>query len=318
MTSLFSSIYKYREGPFRNQRENYVTEILCYVLKTDLTFTKNFFKYIGLINWRIRTCITQNSDNELGRPDISIEMMDGSEILIECKIDSLQGEDQLKKYLSILKRKNNPNSKLIYLTKYQEPLDIEEISNFQHIKWQDIHNILKMSTNDVSVEFRNFLIESKMSTDYKFERTEISGIQDYTKTIAKLADITDKIKDIAIKYKFEKIKYDKTLSEGNLGVYFKLKKGYFWIGFFQYDNHKEIQFGSSVELNKRENKDKKIIDLLVKLNYKEMATDDIHYWNNIKSITYFFKNDLLDINKVLKFSEERISEIVNLKEKASH
>jgi hypothetical protein len=317
MSTLFTSIYKYRESPFRNQKENYVNEILCYILKNDETFSKAFFKYIGLSNWKLQTCSTQNSHNDHGRPDITIEMNDGSVILIECKIDSLQGIDQLNKYSNILKRKDNPKNRLIYLTKYQEPIDIDKNNTFHHIKWQDIFIMLKNSTNNISIEFKTFLIENKMTTDYKFEREEISGIQDYTKTIAKLKDIIDKIKDIAVKHNFEKIKIDKTLSEGNLGLYFKLKKGDFWIGFYQYENHKEIQFGATVELNKQENKDKKISDLLMKLNYEEIETENLHYWTNVKSITYFFKNDLLDVNKVLKFSEDRISEILKIRAKAS-
>jgi hypothetical protein len=103
MSTLFTSIYKYRESPFRNQKENYVNEILCYILKNDEAFSKAFFKYIGLSNWKLQTCSTQNSHSDHGRPDITIEMNDGSVILIECKIDSLQGIDQLNKYSNILK-----------------------------------------------------------------------------------------------------------------------------------------------------------------------------------------------------------------------
>lgn len=313
MSTLFTSIYKYRESSFKNQKENYVNEILCYVLNNDESFCDALFKYIGLSNLTIQNCVTQNSDSDYGRPDITIEMIDGSVILIECKIDSLQGMNQLKNYLNILKRKNNPKNRLIYLTKYQEPTGIDEEDTYHHLKWQDVYVMLNNSTNNISIEFKKYLIENKMCTEYKFERKEVSGIQDFTRTISKLLDIIDKIKNIAIKNNFEKIKIDRTLNEGNLGLNFRLKKGIFWIGFFQYENHKEIQFGSSVELSKQENEDKKITELLLKLNYEEIVDDNIHYWSKVKPITYFFEKHLLDFNKLLKYSEDIIIEITKIR-----
>lgn len=307
MNSLFSKIYKYRESSLRNQKENFVIEILSYALKNDSIFSKEFLKYIELPNLKISTCGTQISDSEQGRPDISIELNDGTLVLIECKIDSLQGYNQINRYINLIQQNKNKKSKLIYLTKYQELIDIDSKANFQQIKWQNIHDLLEKSTNTISIEFRNFLIENKMSTNYKFEKHEATAIKSINDTMMKLNDLISRIKAIAISQKYTKIKNHKDLSQEYFGISFDLNNTInFWIGFYQFENDNEMKFGSDIKLNNNRNKEK-YINSLIKNKYKEYEPDKIYL--KIETISYFYKNEELDIPKLLKYAEDLIVEL---------
>jgi hypothetical protein len=307
MNSLFSKIYKYRESSSRNQKENFVIEILSYALKNDSIFSKEFLKYIELPNLKISNCDTQISDSEQGRPDISIELNDGTLVLIECKIDSLQGYNQINRYINLIQQNKNKKSKLIYLTKYQELIDIDSKANFQQIKWQNIHDLLEKSTNTISIEFRNFLIENKMSTDYKFEKHEASAIKSINDTILKLNDLISRIKAIAISQKYTNIKNHNVLRKKCFGISFDLNTTInFWIGFYQFENHNEMQFGSEITLNNNRNKDK-YINSLSKNKYKVFENGSSYL--KIETISYFYKEEELDIQKLLKYAEDLIVEL---------
>jgi len=307
MNSLFSKIYKYRESSSRNQKENFVIEILSYALKNDSIFSKEFLKYIELPNLKISTCETQISDSEQGRPDIRIELNDGTLVLVECKIDSLQGYNQINRYINLIENNKNKKSKLIYLTKYQELIDVNSKANFQQIKWQDIYHLLKKSTNTISIEFSSFLIENKMSTNYRFEKHEATAIKSINDTMMKLNDLISRIKSIAISQKYTNIKNHKDLSQEYFGISFDVNSTInFWIGFYQFENDSEMKFGSDIKLNNKRNKDK-YINSLIKNKYMVHEADKIYL--KIETISYFYKEEELDIQKLLKYAEDLIVEL---------
>src|SRR5258708_10534852 len=104
MSSLFERLYKNKQSEQgRNQKENFLTEIFAYCLRSDLNFRNKFLKFIGCIeDCKDFDCVTQFSHNEFGRPDILIKIDNHTMIIIECKVDSTQSETQLNRYAKFL------------------------------------------------------------------------------------------------------------------------------------------------------------------------------------------------------------------------
>src|SRR5690242_10457717 len=117
--SFLLNLYKYRQRENRNQIENYCTETLCYCLHHDKYLRTTFLKSIGvkLISRESYKITTQISFPDFGsRPDLSLES-DKTIIFIECKFDSKEGIEQLKRYSDILVEKySHKNKHLVFLT----------------------------------------------------------------------------------------------------------------------------------------------------------------------------------------------------------
>lgn len=96
--SFFTNLFAYRQRENNSPLENFLTEIFAYCLQSDKDFRRSFFKICLKINNGGRFFIsTQNEYEEYGRPDIEIEL-DNYSILIENKVDSAEGFNQLNRY----------------------------------------------------------------------------------------------------------------------------------------------------------------------------------------------------------------------------
>jgi hypothetical protein len=103
MASFFHRLYKYKQSDLRNQKENFLTEILAYCLIRDNVFLEKFLSLLGLTSKiKLIECQTQMTDTEFGKPDIFITINDNTVIIIECKVDAIQQATQLKRYSDIL------------------------------------------------------------------------------------------------------------------------------------------------------------------------------------------------------------------------
>src|SRR5690606_18995437 len=109
--------------------ENYLIEIFTYCLKNDNEFTVAFTNsFLDVEDTGEQFEIkSQMGSGEFGRPDILMRSSN-TIVVIECKVESSEGNEQLIKYTKYLNSQDRNCTKkyLIYLTKYFDPKKIDE------------------------------------------------------------------------------------------------------------------------------------------------------------------------------------------------
>lgn len=191
--SLFSRLYSRRATEKRNQQENFLTEIFAFVLEHDKDFFASFIQLIGAGHLQVDkllTIETQKHQHGLGQPDISIVGKDYW-ILIEAKVESKAGDNQLPKYAAILKsevRLPDPNKVLVYLTKYPENQDKPKEHNgpFVKIQWDKIYHLIKPEHSTIALQFKNYLKELNMDNVFNFNPHNLSALLHLHDTIRRL------------------------------------------------------------------------------------------------------------------------------------
>ncbi len=184
MSSIFNRIFQYRQREQRTPREDYFTE----------TFVAVIEKYdelrIALAGWlagvevekiqsvRIETqrSFSVADSGNRRRPDIWMEVQDVDDechwIIVENKIDSGEGENQLADYAKILEACSGLKTKtLVYITKFSSSTDppcAEEVK-FKHLRWPDVYDFLRKKLRDAngSRELANELL--KLMEDWNMD-----------------------------------------------------------------------------------------------------------------------------------------------------
>ena len=165
MSSIFNRIFRYRQSKHRTPSEDYFTETFVAVLDRckplRIAFVERLIGSENITRENIESVRieTQKSFSEGGiarRPDIWVEARDSAGkrhvAIIENKIDSRQGENQLSDYAKILQREPNAESQtLVYITKYSEETGAPDQGNlrfehsntrFKHLKWFEVYAYL--------------------------------------------------------------------------------------------------------------------------------------------------------------------------------
>ena len=199
--SLFQNLYKYQKTDKGNhQQENYLTELLAYVLQHDEAFRKGFFVEF------LPNCTIENLEIEVStqrtykipetenssRPDIIIKGFDSDYnlkllLFIEDKIGSSEGwryiitedeaqdnnwQSQLSNYSKVLKEAGSKDlqTHLIYLTRNFE---IRYEQDLTHIRWYEIYsNFLKENIYDalsITGQFKQYIEDCKFDKSHQFE-----------------------------------------------------------------------------------------------------------------------------------------------------
>lgn len=156
MSSIFDRIFQYRQREQRTPREDYFTETFVAVIeKCDelrIALAAWLAEVEGIRSVRIETQrrFTVADSGNPRRPDIWMEANDAQDarhwIIVENKIDSGEGENQLADYAKILKaRPESGSSTLVYLTKYSSATDSfsDEGVRFKHLRWSKVYDFLQ-------------------------------------------------------------------------------------------------------------------------------------------------------------------------------
>ena len=104
MESIFSKIYPYKQKENKSNLENYLIEIFAFCLQNDDYFRNKYLAELDLIDTDYAKINTQIVYDGFGRPDIEINLPSAT-IIIECKIESTERQNQLNNYTNILKTK---------------------------------------------------------------------------------------------------------------------------------------------------------------------------------------------------------------------
>ena len=112
MASIFDRIFRYRQSGGRTPREDYFTEILADVLEKHEALGAVFVGYLtsrGDIQ-RIDIQTQRSFGDAQRRPDGFVTARDSNNerhvLIVENKIDALEGENQLHDYMTLLEKEN--------------------------------------------------------------------------------------------------------------------------------------------------------------------------------------------------------------------
>jgi len=194
-TSFFTNLFAYRQRENNTPLENFLTEIFSFCLQTDINFRNSFFKVCLKINSKGNCLIsTQNEYEEFGRPDIEIEL-DNYSILIENKVDSTEGLNQLNRYASILRMHKQDDRKkiVVFLTKIFEQKILEDNTvQLIQIRWYEIHNIISSSNTETTKLLKEFLTDYNMSKSLNFNDTDLSALKVIPQTLDKMDELLNR------------------------------------------------------------------------------------------------------------------------------
>jgi len=195
MGSIFSRLYPYKQTESKSNLENYLIEIFSFCLQNDDTFRNNFLSKFDLKDSVDIKIIPQRIYEGFGRPDIEI-ILPSAAILIECKVESKERQNQLNDYANILKIKSKKRKILVYLTKYCETKQIQHDDiEFLNNKWYDIYELIDEHCNSFSQQLKNFLTENRIAMDNNFTTLDIVSLENISGTIAKMDEVIDSISD---------------------------------------------------------------------------------------------------------------------------
>jgi len=176
MSSIFNRIFQYRQREQRTPREDYFTETFVAVIERYDELRDALAGWLAGVevekiqSVRIETqrSFSVADSGNRRRPDIWMEVKDVDDechwIIVENKIDSGEGENQLADYAKILEACSGLKTKtLVYITKFSsstDPPDAEGVK-FKHSRWPRIYDFLRKKLSDAngSWELANELLE---------------------------------------------------------------------------------------------------------------------------------------------------------------
>lgn len=153
INSLFKRLYQLIGDRDRNHLEDYLTEIFAEVLQREDIFRDFLITRLGLEvsgTIAIKEVTTQKTYNKQdnhatdSRPDIKIRFAAGTTshvLFIENKLDSFEGNLQLRRYADHLKSYESDGclTHLVYITKGHDPknkiIDTGTNTTFHQLRW---------------------------------------------------------------------------------------------------------------------------------------------------------------------------------------
>ena len=318
-TSLFNRLYSYRQREGKNSKENFLIELLGYSLQAHECFRMRFIDLIGQIQsyepdkFFVSTQIVYNE----GRPDLELHINNNCHVLIECKVESGEGNGQLDNYRTILRKKNAKQSHLIYLTKYYEDKGNDVI----HIRWYQVIDLLKnIDRSELLNELLKYLIEEGMETK-EFDLNDLLIVQGVRNTISKMDEVLGRVES-----KFKKVlggscnyssRSTKMQYSGWYGIYSERRDPYrvFILGFSHHAETKRPRLMVEFAIHKKFfNENSEGESLARNLDYEYWFIDDFHYMNRTLEMTVGLGSPTGSIDAYTKFFEEQLDYLDDISE----
>ena len=127
------------------------------------------------------------------RPDLIVEVFQAAKdselesssevVMIESKIGSWEGEDQLQRYAGHLSNMPGASRTLLYVTRAYDPKDKNEILSgiddvcFEQLRWHDFYRFLQTVERDALLEeVMAFMEEQGMARSYRFSTADLIAL----------------------------------------------------------------------------------------------------------------------------------------------
>lgn len=178
--------------------EDYVTEILVGLLKSDSRILEDFAKDILNIEGEGFKIESQRKFFLEDDVDCIIDVVlenDSTLCFLENKVNSVEGNRQLERYTKVLKN-TNKNIYLRYCTKYYDKKDIKDI-DFKQFRWINVYKFFeKYKENILVTEFLDFLRGENMNSAGDFNFEDMIVLSNINSTFSKINECFDCIKNI--------------------------------------------------------------------------------------------------------------------------
>ena len=196
--SLFNQLRRlYR--PDRFQLEDFHTEIVAQVLRNSEALTMAWLGGIGITTLKNPDAIQIATQEEFAklaghstdsRPDIAIRLVAGGKtelILIESKVPSKQGPDQLQRYADHLADAKNRHAlqktSLVFITRDYESAAPTFLAGqtLTLARWFQFYRYLKAHVNGdgLAKELKLFMEENRMSLGNQFRSTDLVSLENF-------------------------------------------------------------------------------------------------------------------------------------------
>ena len=181
--NIFSRLLKlYRTNSFKTPLEDFTTEILVGILSQNQELLNAFVNDILKIEgagFKISSQEHFLSDDGIQNCRVDV-IIRNDEILcfLENKVNSLVGNEQLRRYSKVLDKYNTHyKTHLRYCTKYYDQKVIEE-HGFSQLRWLDIARFLKKWNNvELIKEYLQFLKEHHMDNNTTFSAIDLIALE---------------------------------------------------------------------------------------------------------------------------------------------
>lgn len=191
--------------------EDYLTEIFAEVLQREDIFRDFLITGVGLeLNGAIvikevttqKTYSKQDNHATDSRPDIMIRFTAGKTshvLFIENKLDSMEGDQQLRRYADHLKSYESDGclTHLIYITKGHDPKDKNTIINsgtratFYQLRWFQVYKGLEKHRSELVNILLEFMEELQLNDSRRFIPQDIYAIQNIERIIRMMDSCLD-------------------------------------------------------------------------------------------------------------------------------
>ncbi len=227
MHDLFSKLLRYLPSEKSSPLENYLTEILAYLLKKSEKFRAEFFDIAGIKGTELKTIEEEQIQTQFYNQGSIFDILISNselEIIIENKIDSGFSPGQLKKYKEYLKHLNKKLTQLVAITKSLEYEELDSVDS--RITWYELYENLLDDKAILNYEER--LIDYFLNLKYFLKERDM-GIEKVTWEISRgieaeknLIDQIDHVFNELLGKEFKELKI--TASYGahnkNMGFYY--------------------------------------------------------------------------------------------------
>lgn len=238
--NLLVALYRYAH----QQKENFTTEAFVHVLRhlqiNEPKFACDLLSVLtqAKLAFATQDCndliITTQDKHEQGVTDIIIRGPD-KYVIVEVKVESQPGWQQLERYRNILAARDEQFTHLVLLTRH--PVDLSEIKKADaHIRWPRIALALEQGKPDLLQatsmflveQFLDFLKEEGMAVD-KVSWELVRGVESLMSLMNQLDEATSNLRDIK--------KRTGTAARDTNGFYFYIDGVQCWVGIFYSNPH---------------------------------------------------------------------------------
>lgn len=200
--SIFKTLFDLRLKAHNRPFEDYLTEIISFVLNRDLELFNNFLNHFKIVNYQVESyeITTQITLKKLkghstdSRPDMAIFLEDKA-VFFENKVNSKEGYKQLKRYAEHLCDLSDEKKTLVYLTKHYDIKNQKKIFedcdseiDFIQIRWYKIYRFFKKYKSDpIIFELLLFMKQNNLSMNNQFNPSDIITLSNFT-NVRKMMD----------------------------------------------------------------------------------------------------------------------------------
>jgi hypothetical protein len=283
MSGIYKKLFDLLNRSSGRPLEDFLTEIFAYVIKNDQLLLQDFLSYFNILSDDVDdlTVITQFELKALpahevdSRPDIAI-FGEEAAILIENKLNALEGASQLSRYAEHLENFHKKKSKLVYITRDFDQKNASEIfsncsllsqQDFIQIRWFEVALFLKQDQYEDNTHVKEllyFMKQIRITMNHQFTPINILTLSNFSN----VRQLMDEILLEEIYSRFKQVSGDATqhstcltqLKSHDRYVYYSKQKDKinillgFWMNS---ENEKEYpEFGIQIELNPSSKKNK--------------------------------------------------------------